>query len=204
MKYHSWQSKEKQFTLVDITKAKQVAASYIRSGHNVLDIGCGDCSFFDLLRKKAHTCAFHAFDVEPDALKIATKKGYIAHKDLASIKETFDVVTMFEVLEHLTIEERIHYAVLLSKLVKKDGYLILSFPHVKSFLSVVNYFNNQDHKTPYPKVMGLKYLFDHFQQKEVKYFTPWVNPIKILQSLATGLSWNAVYNNVAIVLKKFK
>ncbi len=201
MKYHNWQARHPHFSLVDNTKAKKLAASYITNGMTVLDIGSGDCDFFDFLKHQGLSCHFHTYDVEAESLAIAEKKGYIPHTTL-EMKERFDVVTMFEVIEHLTMDERVQYAAILTTLIKPGGYLILSFPHIKSYLSVVNYFDNQDHKIPYVKVFGLTYLFEQFTQEKVMYFTPWVNPLKILLSLVTALSFTGIYNNVCVVLKK--
>jgi len=203
MKYHSWQARRREFSMVDHKKAKKLVLKYLQNGMKLLDIGCGDCDFFDYLKQQGYICDYHGYDVEQAALAIAKKKGYKTH-DTLQLREQFDIVTLFEVLEHLSMEERIHYATLLDKLVKKDGYLILSFPHVRSFLSVITYFDNQDHKVPYPKVKSLHYLFENFKQEKIFYFTPYVNPLKVLHCLVSGLSWNAMYNSVGIVLKKIR
>jgi len=200
VKIHTWQDRKEGFSLLDADAAKKIFLEYIKDGDKLLDIGCGDCAFFDFV-KQHRKCEFHAFDVNEDALKIANSKGYATHKTL-DIKGTFDVISLIEVFEHLTIEDRVKYAQIIDKVLKPGRYLLMTFPHVKSFLSVANYFDNLDHKAPYAKVDGALRIFEGYGLIRKKYFSPWLNPLKIISCLATGLSLDAVYNSICLVLQK--
>lgn len=105
-----------------------------KTGGNVLDIGCAYGFFLKFLPP-----AFRKYGIEISANAAAHAKAnsdaHIIAGDFLKKKFSrnfFDVVTAFEVLEHLpklreTID-KIH------SLLRNDGYLIASFPIVKSFL----------------------------------------------------------------------
>lgn len=201
MKVHQWQMK-REFSLVDDTKAKKLALKYVKNGYSILDIGCGDCLFFDIVKKYRENCKLYGFDIMKEALAICKKKGYNAVGSLTKINLKFDIITMFECFEHLTYEERVKQVGLIDKFLKNNGYLILSFPHVKSMLSVIHYSDNPEHKFPYVHEKNLLKYFYNYEIVDRVYFNPWLNPLKILNCLVTGLSFNAIYNNVGYVLRK--
>jgi 2-polyprenyl-3-methyl-5-hydroxy-6-metoxy-1,4-benzoquinol methylase len=100
----------------------------------ILDIGCGTGDFLNACKKNN----FEVFGVEPNekANQIANKKiGDKLVKNLNEISEsTFDVITMWHVLEHVpNLEE---YISQIKKLLKPSGYLIVAVPNFKSFDAV--------------------------------------------------------------------
>lgn len=200
MKIHQWQNRKSEFSLVDSRKAAKAVLNYIKNGDKILDIGCGDCSFFDFV-KKYRKIKYYGYDVVKESLEIARKKGYNAIKSL-NVKEKFNVVTMFEVFEHLSVDEKIKYVKILDKLLVDGGYLALSFPNVKSVLSMQNYFNNIEHKVPIMNENNLRIFFHDFRVIRKVYLNPWLNPLKVLHSFITGLGFNAIYNNILFILKK--
>ncbi len=200
VKFHTWQDNKESFSVLDKNIAKKIFLRFIKTGDTMLDIGCGDCAFFDFV-KEHRSCEFHVFDTNKDALSIAEKKGYITQKNL-NITKKFDVISMIEVFEHLTIDERIEIANKINAMLKPGGYLLMTFPYVKSFLSVANYFDNLEHKAPYVKVDGVLRIFENYALIEKMPFSPWLNPLKILSCLLTGLSADSIYNSVCLVLQK--
>ena len=200
MKIHQWQNRKNEFSLVDNKKAARSVIKYIKNGDKILDIGCGDCIFFDFIRKKADV-KMYAYDVVKESLEIAKKKGYTTCKSL-NLKEKFNVITMFEVIEHLDVNQKIEYVKIINKILSDNGYLILSFPNVRSILSMQNYFNNIEHKTPIMNENNLKILFSNYKIIHKSYLNPWVNPLKVWHSFVTGFGFSAIFNNVLLVLKK--
>ncbi len=201
MKIHQWQKQTKEVSLVDALKAKRFALRYIHDGDAVLDIGCGNCDFLDLVKKERQKARLHAFDIEREARKIAEEKGYTFHSTF-SITHRFNAITLFECFEHLTYQERIDYAKHISSLLVKGGYIILSVPHIKSSLSMAHYYDNPQHKQPFPLESNILTFFEGYSLVDKCYLTPWLNPFKILSCLVTGLSFTALYNNVCFVLRK--
>ena len=202
MVLHQWQLNKKNFTLVDDLKAKKFALRYIQEGDNILDIGCGDCKFFDIASKFKPNSKFYGFDIIPQALEICKKKGYNPVSSLTNLKLKFGVITMFECFEHLDYKERFNQVKIINNLLKSNGYVVLSFPHVSSFLSILHYGDNPEHQEPYPSSRNITKFFSNYEIVEITYFNPWLNPFKILHCIITGLSFNAIYNNVCYVLKK--
>lgn len=200
MKIHQWQGGKKEFSLVDDTKAKKFALKYIKNNDTVLDIGCGDCLFFDIVKNSKENCKFYGFDIIKEALDICKKKGYNSVNTLNKLNLKFDVITMFECFEHLDYGERVKHVEIINKLLKDNGYFILSFPYIKSMLSLQHYHDNPEHKMPYPLEKNLTKFFYNYKIIDKLYFNPWLNPLKVLHCVLTGLSFNVIYNNICYVL----
>jgi len=97
---------------------------------SLLDIGAGTGDFL----KQAKKFNWKISGVEPNigAKKLAQEKGINLEESLAEFrKKTFDVITMWHVLEHVpNLEETIST---LEDLVKPGGTLIIAVPNYKSF-----------------------------------------------------------------------
>lgn len=116
----------------------------------LLDLGCGEGEFV----RAAQKFDFEAFGVEPYILK---KKL----KDYTFQSEFFDVVTLWHVLEHLHHPKDELSEV--KRILKKDGWLFLSLPNLRSlgFLLGRNYWYHLDtprHLFGYEKKTVLKML----------------------------------------------
>lgn len=100
---------------------------------NLLDIGCGIGDF--LLYAKEHNCNITGIEPDADARKISEKKLDIKvfqPEELQNLSdESFDVITMWHVLEHVAdLKTEIYH---LERLLKKDAILVLALPNYKSF-----------------------------------------------------------------------
>lgn len=96
----------------------------------LLDIGAGTGDF--LLTAKKDGWKITGIEPNEKARNIATSKG-ISFSDSIAILEnnTFDVITMWHVLEHVpNLEE---YIVDLKRLIKPNGVIIIAVPNFKSF-----------------------------------------------------------------------
>jgi len=100
----------------------------------LLDIGCSLGIFLDLARKKGWE--IHGVELNERARRVAKEKFRIAPYDrpleeLNLEPESFDVVTMWEVLEHLTDPRRILAQA--HRLLKPGGMLVVLVPNCDSF-----------------------------------------------------------------------
>jgi len=95
----------------------------------LLDIGAGTADFLLASQKKN----WKIQGVEPNTLaqKNATLKGVTLHPDLSQIKTTFDVITLWHVLEHLPdLQDQIQK---IHALLNPEGRLIIAVPNYKSY-----------------------------------------------------------------------
>jgi len=105
------------------------------SGIKSLDIGCGDGGLIEALKTFGFT-ELYGIDINSAAVKKAQAKGLDNiirgdFRDLRNIyrKETFDMVTMFEVLEHSS--DPVGLLGDAAYLLKKGGYIFISVPNLR-------------------------------------------------------------------------
>ena len=103
------------------------------NSQNILDIGCGVGDFLNYAKEKG--CNITGIEPSEDARKIAESKlgtKIFSPEELQNIpNESFDIVTMWHVLEHVAdLKTEIHH---LERIVKKNGRLVLALPNYKSF-----------------------------------------------------------------------
>jgi 2-polyprenyl-3-methyl-5-hydroxy-6-metoxy-1,4-benzoquinol methylase len=96
----------------------------------LLDIGCGTGDF--LVEAKNQGWIILGFEPNSDAKALANQKGVLCTDDIFSLPEnTFDVVTMWHVLEH--VPNLTDYIANLKRIVKPNGTIIIAVPNYKSF-----------------------------------------------------------------------
>jgi 2-polyprenyl-3-methyl-5-hydroxy-6-metoxy-1,4-benzoquinol methylase len=105
----------------------------ILNSKKVLDIGCGKGSFLDLMKK--YNKKTYGIEPSDQAKAIATRKGHIIIDKTffySSEKELkFDLITMFQVAEHLSVQE-IFEENIFSKiydLLEEGGQLVIETPN---------------------------------------------------------------------------
>ena len=100
---------------------------FIKDNPDILDIGCADCVFFDFLKKNNIKFSGYGFDIDKNALK---KNEYHTYTSLYDIDKKFDIITMWDTIEHLTLDEFLDYLNHIKKIIKKEGILIISTPNI--------------------------------------------------------------------------
>ena len=141
--YYSHQENKKGFIpklyehikTINLKHKYKIATKGVKTG-KMLDIGCGVGDFLHTAEKHGWNCT----GVEPseDAKAIAIKRiraDIRSSKDLEQIPdETFDVITMWHVLEHV---DDIRWQVAqLHRLIKKGGRIVIAVPNYKSYDAV--------------------------------------------------------------------
>ena len=96
----------------------------------ILDFGAGTGDF--LLEAKENAWEIFGTEPNPEARKLASEKNIDLQKDTSSFaSESFDVITLWHVLEHVPdLENQIEE---LKRLLKKDGLLVIAVPNFKSY-----------------------------------------------------------------------
>ena len=138
--YYSHQENKKGFIpkLYESIKAinlknKYKIATNGKSVGKLLDIGCGVGDFIHTAEEQGWQCT----GVEPsqDAKAIAKKRikaEIFSSEDLEQIpNETFDVITMWHVLEH--VDDFKWQMSQLQRLIKKGGRIVIALPNYKSY-----------------------------------------------------------------------
>lgn len=107
-------------------------------GLKVLDIGCFTGEFLEILKKRG--ADVYGIELQDDAVKIANKKlGMRVYKadvmgnEFPNMK--FDIISLLGLIEHVT--DPIRLLMRCSKLLKKDGILLIQTPNSGSFFAKV-------------------------------------------------------------------
>lgn len=127
---------EKVYHLVrksSLKKKLKLIDFFSKADKNILDVGCGTGDFLQIAQENN----WNVSGIEPNeqARNIANKKtnnSVFEAEELLKFKaDSFDVITLWHVLEHLpNLEEHIS---IFKKLLKSNGTLIIAVPNYKSF-----------------------------------------------------------------------
>jgi len=106
--------------------AETLSALPIRQGASILDVGCGDGRLFPVLDQFGSVTG-----IEPDPLTLGTMSAdprihHVPFRSPLTLSGPFDLVSMFDVLEHL--EDRIGALALVREVLSPTGLLLLTVP----------------------------------------------------------------------------
>lgn len=131
--YHSHQKKSKNifsklfkiFKRINLYYKKSITKQFIKNG-KLLEYGSGDGSFAKVMSKDFEVYAYEPF------LDISEKKEFKKIRTLNDFEnETFDVICLWHVLEH--IEELESVIKKFHDLLKTEGYIIIALPNYESW-----------------------------------------------------------------------
>jgi len=89
-------------TYHDEPKTKVVAETLkklFKKKSRVLDIGCNTGEILDFAQKRG--CKTFGVEYSLDSLNLLKSKGHIAHSSMEEVEENLDVITAFDLIEHL-------------------------------------------------------------------------------------------------------
>jgi ubiquinone/menaquinone biosynthesis C-methylase UbiE len=133
---------------------------------DILDAGCGSGDFIKL---NPFSAKIIGRDVNKDNLNKLKKQGFNVdfgdlNRDLEFSENSFDAISCFHVLEHLTNPQNALSE--LYRVLKKKGILVIMVP----YFSFRNFYNDYTHVRPYTSVSLFKILedsgFSHIQIKK--------------------------------------
>jgi 2-polyprenyl-3-methyl-5-hydroxy-6-metoxy-1,4-benzoquinol methylase/rubredoxin len=102
----------------------------------ILDVGCSSGSFLDLAKKR--DLKTYGVELNKTEYEFAKKKGHAVHNELLqniSFKEKFDVVTLWDVFEHLIDGE--FYLNEIKKILNTNGKIFLQIPSSDSLAAKI-------------------------------------------------------------------
>ena len=119
----------------------------------LLDIGCSTGTFLDLAKKQK--LSTYGVELNKSEYKFAKDKGHEVYNDLLQkikIKNKFDIVTLWDVFEHLIDGE--FYLKEIKKTLKSDGVIFLQIPSSDSLAAKImrehcNMFDGLEHVNLY-------------------------------------------------------
>lgn len=114
------------------------AVGWCDEASSVLDVGCGSGAFLQLVRERRPGCRVEGMEFNPRARAEAAARGFTVHaealEDLArAAPGSFDVVTAFQVLEHLPQPRAFLDAMV--AVARPGGILILGVPNNDGYLA---------------------------------------------------------------------
>lgn len=113
---------------------RRIAEKYLPAKGSLLDIGCASGAFLRVMRD----AGWRVQGIEPSESQYRRAAELLgggasiqqAVLERAHLQETFDLVTLWDVLEHVT--EPAQFLALAASHLKKDGFLILNVPRIDS------------------------------------------------------------------------
>ncbi len=94
----------------------------IQDGEKVLDIGASDRGLENRLKANYPNLIYKSMDID--------KEQFHDFYSLEEIRESFDVILLFEVIEHLELKEGVQLLGNIFKLLNPGGRLILTTPNI--------------------------------------------------------------------------
>lgn len=154
---------EKSKTSEVITKIKTLLSPNLK----VLDVGCGSGNFLDFA--KGYGCKTYGIEYSRSSLDILNQRGHLGFSSLEAVSETFDLVTAFDVIEHL-YDIPLFLKQCQSKLTP-NGYIVLLTGDISCWSSQVTKSNWWYVKYPEHIVFPSKEYFAHYSQLEIVNWT---------------------------------
>lgn len=110
----------------------------IKEGYRILEVGAGDRRFEKKIKEHFQEIGYRSCDTD--------SKTHQDYYDIDEIREQFDFIFMFEVIEHLVPNEGIRMLRRLCRLLREGGILLVGTPNL---YHPHRYFGDVTHKTPY-------------------------------------------------------
>jgi len=146
------------------------ALSPKKSG-KILDIGCSGGSFLSMIGQEAF-CHQVGIDIASEQIEYAKKyktpfRDFLKIDNISSLVEKFgpqyfDAITLIEVIEHLAAEEIKAIFLVIEKILKKDGEVIITTPNYLSAWPIIEKIIGKFLKPSYEEQHITKFNFLNF------------------------------------------
>ncbi|MBI2439715.1 MAG: class I SAM-dependent methyltransferase [Candidatus Moranbacteria bacterium] len=153
----------------------------------VLDVGCATGEFIGNIERTStcYGCDYSEYAVKQCQEKFPHIKDRFFQMDLNQgifpLEESFDVITMFDVVEHLT--NFVPLEQILQKHLKKGGLLIVTTPNANSLTRFLGSKNFTGEVDPTHRMLFTPYTMDFFLRRvglsKKEMFTPYIFHFKM-------------------------
>lgn len=147
----------------DVRLIQQRFAAYFKGRRKVLDIGCGQGIFMEVLREQG--CEPEGVDIDPQMVALARAKGLTVHCDdlLAFLERceenAHDGIYAANIIEHFNGRDATRLMQLCARALKPDGVLVLVTPNFRHPLVREEVFwLDITHVRPYPPALLAKMM----------------------------------------------
>ncbi|MBM4348315.1 MAG: methyltransferase domain-containing protein [Deltaproteobacteria bacterium] len=147
----------KLWSLKVVRKRLPFILKYLEDGEAVLEIGAFNRELGERIKKHRPRIQYKSMDIDP-----TYSHDYAS---LEEIKETFDMILLFEVIEHLSREKGKGLVNKICEILKPGGKVILTTPNV---YTPGQYWKDVSHETPYHyEELGGLFLSEGFESIEM-------------------------------------
>lgn len=128
-------------------------AELVRPGDRVVDIGCGDGTFLELVRERGAEGI--GIDVDPEKVERVREKGFAAHCGRAQELDwgEADFVSMLHIVEHIPSGEAVSILDRVWRSLSETGRLFLLTPNIAHPTVQTNFWLDVTHVRPYPRLL---------------------------------------------------
>lgn len=145
------------WSLRTVRKRFPFILKYLKDGEAVLEIGAFNRELGERIKKYYPRIQNKSMDIDPTYLH--------DYASLEEIEETFDMILLFEVIEHLNREKGRGLARKICELLKSGGRVISTTPNV---YTPGQYWKDVSHETPYHyEELGGLFLSEGFESIEI-------------------------------------
>jgi SAM-dependent methyltransferase len=121
-----------------LKKRLPLMLSIIRDGDRILDVGSSTREWDARVKEHYPHIVYKNMDVD--------EEGCPDYRTLGEIDETFDIVFLFEVIEHLSLEDGLDMLKTIHALLSNGGHLILTTPNI---FNPSRFWRDATHKVAY-------------------------------------------------------
>jgi methionine biosynthesis protein MetW len=179
----------------------RIVSEFVQPGWSILDLGCGDGSFLECLRREVPGIEVRGADVSATALAAARARGLeVIPLDLseveAEVPRGHDVITLLEVIEHVPDAE----AVVRKAAAAARKYLIVSVPNLGFVESRIRLLAGRG-----PITNVVHHVREHLRQWTVRDFREWADhlrleivaerPTRPIALFGVGRRWPALFSS---------
>ncbi len=132
----------KRICILDRPVPWVVASRFIREGQSLLDVGSSDGMFQKFLKVNGINIRYSGVDVDT-----SFTPDFELYRSLKDVRGKFDVVTLFHVIEHMSLSECLDNLAQISGLLQGSEITIVATPNV---LSPGVFERDIEHIQPYP------------------------------------------------------
>lgn len=139
----------------------------------IIDLGCGHGTFLNALSKLGYK-NLYGVEVSKEQNDFLNKKGFTVNNNdligfLKSTDDTFDVITMLDVLEHFKKDEIVELVLLLRRKLNIGGVIIVRVPNGEAIFKGSIMYDDFTHETFFTK-RSLIQLFKTCEFSEVNVY----------------------------------